>query len=68
MPYVGMIMRYKKTIDQGIPSKENRTHEEPNRAAKDDVCRCKEVSDMEPRQLFKLMISDLAFWRKRKKG
>jgi hypothetical protein len=33
-----------------------------------DACRCKEVSKMSPRQLFKVMISDLAFWKKSGKG
>jgi hypothetical protein len=37
-------------------------------AASDDSCRCKEVSVMPPRKLFGLMLSDLAFWKKAKKG
>jgi len=60
-------MSYKKTMYQGVPGKESKTAEGPERAANNDVCRCKEVSEMGPRQLFKLMISDLAFWKKRKK-
>jgi hypothetical protein len=32
-----------------------------------DSCRCKETADMKPRELLKLMISDLAFWKKAKK-
>jgi hypothetical protein len=63
-----MIMRYHKTIEPGVPGKENRTAGGPEGGTKDDVCRCKEVSKMEPRQLLRLMISDLAFWKKRKKG
>ncbi len=31
------------------------------------ACRCKEASDMKPRQLLKLMMDDLAFWKKLKK-
>jgi hypothetical protein len=37
-------------------------------AGKDDACRCKETSQMTPRELLKLMMNDLAFWLKRKKG
>ncbi len=33
----------------------------------DDTCRCKEASTMTPRELLKLMIDDLAFWKKEKK-
>jgi hypothetical protein len=36
--------------------------------AMDDSCRCKEVSVMTPRQLLGLMMRDLAFWKKAKKG
>lgn len=34
----------------------------------DDACRCKEAAKMTPRQLLKLMMDDLAFWRKGKNG
>ena len=34
---------------------------------KDDACRCKETSQMTPRQLLGLMMRDLAFWKKPKK-
>ncbi len=30
-------------------------------------CRCKETADMKPRELLKQMVSDLAFWKKKKK-
>ena len=30
-------------------------------------CRCEETAAMKPRELLKLMISDLAFWKKEKK-
>ena len=33
-----------------------------------DDCRCKETSDMSPRQLLGLMFKDLAFWKRTKKG
>jgi len=34
--------------------------------AEDDVCRCKQTSEMTPRELLKLMMRDLAFWKTRK--
>ncbi|MHB8843637.1 MAG: hypothetical protein ACYC7L_02725 [Nitrospirota bacterium] len=34
----------------------------------DDDCRCKETSAMTPRQLLELMMRDLAFWKRPKKG
>ena len=34
----------------------------------DDACRCKATSVMKPRELLGLMWSDLAFWKRRKKG
>jgi len=61
-------MRYQKNIDQSGPGKENKTVEKPEPAAAEDVCRCKEVSEMKPSQLIRLMISDLTFRKKRKKG
>jgi hypothetical protein len=32
-----------------------------------DSCRCKEASTMSPRELLKLMIGDLTFWKKMNK-
>ena len=32
----------------------------------DESCRCKEVASKTPRELLKLMISDLAFWKKKR--
>jgi len=61
-------MHYKKTIDQSGSGKEYKTAEGPKRASNDDACRCQEVSEMGPKQLFKLMISDLTFWKKKKSG
>lgn len=34
----------------------------------DNSCRCEETSEMSPRELIRLMISDLAFWKKARKG
>lgn len=61
-----MITRYKKTIDPG-PGKEKKPADRQTGTGKDDDCRCKEASEMKPRGLLKLMISDLAFWKKAKK-
>ncbi len=63
-----MITRHPKTADPGGTKKEKRTVERPAGAGSDDTCRCKEVAVMKPRKLFGLMISDLAFWKKMKKG
>jgi hypothetical protein len=63
-----MVARNQKTVDPGGPEKEKKTEERPAGAGSDDTCRCKEVAVMKPRKLFGLMISDLAFWKKAKKG
>jgi hypothetical protein len=36
--------------------------------AGDDACRCKKTSEMPPRELLRLMMRDLAFWKKKKKN
>jgi hypothetical protein len=63
-----MIIRYPKTVDAGGPGQEKEPAENQTAAGKDDACRCKETSKMTPRQLLGLMFSDLAFWKKTKKG
>jgi hypothetical protein len=63
-----MVTRHQKTVDPGGPEKEKKTAERQAGAGSDDTCRCKEVSEMKPRKLLGLMISDLAFWKKAKKG
>ena len=62
-----MITRYSKTAPPGGPGKENETAGPLADAGHDDACRCKEVSKMTPRELIKLMIRDLSFWKKAKK-
>ncbi len=62
-----MLTRFPKSIEPA-PEKEKKTAEPHAEAGKEDACRCKEVSEMKPRQLFGLMISDLAFWKRAKKG
>jgi hypothetical protein len=63
-----MIIRHQKTDELGEPEKEKKPTEKPAGASSDDICRCKEVAVMKPRKLLGLMISDLAFWKKAKKG
>ena len=57
-----MNIRYPKTNDPVGPGKYGKAAEAPG----GDDCRCKEASKMSPRQLLKLMVSDLAFWKKMK--
>ncbi|MDA8082326.1 MAG: hypothetical protein M0024_01545 [Nitrospiraceae bacterium] len=45
----------------GIPKRESPA----DVASPHDSCRCKEVARKTPQELLKLMISDLAFWRKK---
>jgi len=63
-----MITRYNKIDDPSGPGKEKEAAEMQAGAGKDDTCRCKETSKMTPRELLRLMFSDLAFWKKVKKG
>jgi hypothetical protein len=62
-----MIIRYPKDAGPGSPVKDNQAAEPLARTDKDDSCRCKETSKMSPAELFKLMMSDLAFWKRTKK-
>jgi len=62
----GMIIRYPKTDDSGGPGKDKQASTPHKGTDKDDSCRCKAASDMSPGELFKLMVSDLAFWKKAK--
>jgi hypothetical protein len=62
-----MVARDQKTVDPGGQEKEKKTVER-SAGAGEDTCRCKEVSEMKPRKLLGLVISDLAFWKKAKKG
>jgi hypothetical protein len=63
-----MITRYSKTVVQSSSEKVNQSAEDQAAAGKDDTCRCKEASKMTPRELLELMMGDLAFWKKEKKG
>lgn len=57
-----MIIHYPKTSDPGKPGKDEKAAE----ARAGDDCRCKEASQMSPGELLKLMVNDLAFWKKTK--
>jgi hypothetical protein len=61
-----MIIHNPKTADTDGRGKDENAAESRAGAGKDDACRCKEASEMSPGQLLKLMVSDLAFWKKMK--
>ncbi len=61
-----MVSHYKKTIGLDDPGKEKETAESRVGVGSDETCRCKETSEMTSRQLFRFMIGDLAFWKKKK--
>jgi hypothetical protein len=44
------------------------TAEKQGGAVREEDCRCKEAAHMTPRELLALMMNDLAFWKKTKKG
>ena len=62
-----MVTHYPKIVDPGGPGNEKETAETQAGAGSADACRCKETSEMTPRELLRLMLSDLAFWKKAKK-
>ena len=59
----GMATDHPKTVRPDGPGNENKNSEAQ---AADDICRCKETSLMKPRQLLRLMLNDLSFWKKAK--
>jgi hypothetical protein len=64
-----MVTDYQKTAHLRGPEKERGPEvSQTGAAGKDDACRCKKTSEMSPGELVKLMISDLAFWKKPNKG
>ncbi len=58
-----MIIRYQNTDRPGVANEKG----EGEHQDKDSECRCNETSRMSPRELLRLMIDDLAFWKKNKK-
>jgi hypothetical protein len=63
-----MVIRNLKTLASGGQGKINKSDDEHLHSGHDETCRCKETSAMKPGDLFRLMMSDLAFWKKTKKG
>ena len=47
------------------PEGKKKTPEEKAEESGEANCRCKAVAKKTPGELFKLMVSDLAFWKKR---
>jgi hypothetical protein len=62
-----MVTRHQEAVHPA-GGQEKKPAEAQAGAGKDDACRCKETSQMTPRELLKLMMNDLAFWKKEKKG
>ncbi len=63
-----MDTHYAENAEPDTREKEQRSAQRQTEAGMNDACRCKEASRMTPRELLKLMINDLAFWKKEKKG
>ncbi|NTW59182.1 MAG: hypothetical protein HGB21_03810 [Nitrospirae bacterium] len=64
-----MVIRHQEAVHKaGGQGNEKKPAEAQAGAGKGDACRCKETSQMTPRELLKLMMNDLAFWKKEKKG
>jgi hypothetical protein len=61
-----MVIRYPKTANSGGPAEGEKAAEPLAGTDKDDACRCTAAAEMSPGELFKLMMSDLAFWKKLK--
>ncbi len=59
-----MLARSHKTVD---PEQQKTTRESQAGTANEENCRCKKVSEMKPGDLLRLMMSDLAFWKRPKK-
>jgi hypothetical protein len=59
------MVTHKQLTDE--PADQERGKKAAETQAGDDDCRCKEASQMTPRELLKLMMDDLMFWKKAKK-
>ena len=62
-----MITEKHKPADRDSAGKEHEAAAQQEREMHDDSCRCKEASTMSPRELLRLMIGDLTFWKKMNK-
>jgi hypothetical protein len=64
-----MVNRHQETVHPaGDQGNEKKPPDAQAGAGKGDACRCKETSQMTPRELLKLMMNDLVFWKNEKKG
>jgi len=63
----GTITGNHKPADPGGAGKEHEAKVPQVTEIHDDSCRCKEASTMSPRELLRLMIGDLTFWKKANK-
>ncbi len=61
-----MATRLKETLRTDGEAEDRDAAQQHAKAGHDDACRCKETSRMTPAELMKLMIRDLAFWKKEK--
>ncbi len=48
--------------------RETRKKTDRREEAGEETCRCREVAEKTPKELLKLAIEDLSFWKKIKKG
>ena len=55
-----------KTADTGSHGSRKRDTVAAKGQGVDEGCRCKEVALKTPQELVKMMISDLAFWKKKR--
>jgi hypothetical protein len=72
-------MGYNDGEERGMAIRNMKTPETPGRGRgkdaahehagtdHDETCRCKETSKMSPQELLRLMVNDLAFWKKTKR-
>jgi hypothetical protein len=69
----GVLFSRRRDMDRGHqmavrPTDGQREADKPAEAGEgDNACRCKETAAMNPRELLKLMWSDLTSWKKSKK-
>jgi len=61
-----MSMHKHTTTDPAGPGKKKAVSPQAGAKSEED-CRCKEVSEMSPRELLRTMFNDLAFWKKDKR-
>jgi hypothetical protein len=61
----GNMARTQKTVQPGSSKQEHDETAIPGAGTeKTEACRCKATSEMKPRELLRLMMSDLLFWKR----